>query len=155
MKINEKYKITFDLYGLLLFLLIMLPNFIWFVIPAPNDILRIESITPGLDITSSFFQVMMVIALCFIANKERQKPMDKLFVIAIIITVSFYFLGWVFYYNGFAGPVVILTLCIVPCLSFIIFSVARKNIFSLIFSTIFMVCHFIYTFMNFTYVFSI
>ncbi len=32
----KKYKIGFDIWGALLFLIIMIPNFIWFVIPAPN-----------------------------------------------------------------------------------------------------------------------
>jgi hypothetical protein len=36
--------IKFNIYGLLLFIFIMIPNFIWFVVKAPNDILRSESI---------------------------------------------------------------------------------------------------------------
>ncbi len=37
---NKKYKIGFDIRGLIIFIVIMIPNFIWFAVPAPNDILR-------------------------------------------------------------------------------------------------------------------
>ena len=45
----KEYKFGFNIYGLLLFLIIMIPNFIWFAIPAPNDVLRTESVTEVID----------------------------------------------------------------------------------------------------------
>ena len=36
----KKYRFGFEPWGLLLFLVVMLPNLIWFAVPAPNDILR-------------------------------------------------------------------------------------------------------------------
>ncbi len=42
------YKIGFEAGGLVLFAVIMLPNFLWFAVPTPNDVLRRESITPTL-----------------------------------------------------------------------------------------------------------
>ena len=41
----KKYKFEFDIWGFVLFLVIMIPNFIWFKIPASNDILRTESVS--------------------------------------------------------------------------------------------------------------
>ena len=41
----KKYRFGFDVWALVLFFIIMIPNFVWFVVPAPNDILRGESIT--------------------------------------------------------------------------------------------------------------
>lgn len=38
----KKYEFGFDVGCLLLFLIIMIPNFIWFAAPAPNDVLRME-----------------------------------------------------------------------------------------------------------------
>ena len=46
----KKYKIGFDIWGLIIFIIIMIPNFIWFAVPAPNDILRGESITKTVDV---------------------------------------------------------------------------------------------------------
>ena len=53
----NQYRFGFDPWGLLLFLLVMLPNFIWFAVPAPNDILRADSVTPVVDAIGSVFQV--------------------------------------------------------------------------------------------------
>ena len=56
----EKYKFGFDIWGLILFLVIMLPNFIWFAVPAPNDILRVESVTKVADAIGSVCQVVRI-----------------------------------------------------------------------------------------------
>ena len=45
----KEYKFGFNIYGLLLFLIIMIPNFIWFAVPAPDDVLRVESVTEMID----------------------------------------------------------------------------------------------------------
>ena len=64
----KKYKIGFDIWGLILFLVIMIPNFIWFAVPAPNDILRVESVTKVADAIGSVSQVLMVFALIISKN---------------------------------------------------------------------------------------
>ncbi len=69
----KNYKAGFEPWGLVLFLTVMIPNFIWFALPAPNDILRTESITPITDTIASVCQVMFVAALCVIVRKDRVK----------------------------------------------------------------------------------
>ncbi len=51
----KRYKLCFEIWGLLLFFIIMIPNFIWFAIPAPNDILRAKSITEMVDTVASIY----------------------------------------------------------------------------------------------------
>ena len=63
MKLLKQYRFGFDLSGLLLFLLVMLPNFIWFAVPAPNDVLRADSVTPVVDVIASVCQVLTVACL--------------------------------------------------------------------------------------------
>ena len=63
---TSHYRFGFDIWGLLLFLLVMLPNFIWFAGPAPNDVLRTESVTPVVDLIASVCQVLTVACLCFL-----------------------------------------------------------------------------------------
>ncbi len=58
----KKYKMGFDMWALVLFIAIMIPNIIWFAIPAPNDILRTESITKIPDTIASISQVVMLVA---------------------------------------------------------------------------------------------
>ena len=145
----RKYKIGFDVLGLLLFLIIMTPNFIWFAVPTSNDILRNESLTPMIDMIASIFQVIMVISLCIIKNKQCQKSMEKTWFKWIVIAIIIYFVGWILYYLGIVNSVIILDLCIAPCVAFIILSIDRKNIIALIASIIFMICHVLYGIMNF------
>ena len=82
----KKYKLGFDIWGALLFLIIMVPNFIWFVVPAPNDILRADSITKTLDTVASVCQVLMIIVLCILINRERKKQKYSPLVIIVIIS---------------------------------------------------------------------
>ena len=74
----KKYKLSFDIWGLLLFLIIMIPNFIWFLYPAPNDVLRADSVTGGIDNIASVCQVLMVMVLCIFVNKESCKLLQAM-----------------------------------------------------------------------------
>ncbi len=145
----RNYKISFDIWGLLLFLAVMLPNFIWFAVPAVNDILRSESKTPTIDFIASVFQVMMVSALCLLANQDRRKPVKGSLRIGTGALIALYYAGWWLYYAGNTNPAVILDLCIAPCLAFVLFSTARKNAVALLSANVFMVCHVIYGIVNF------
>ena len=69
----KNYKFTFDVWGLAVFLIIMIPNFIWFAVPAPDDILRSESKTAVVDAIGSVCQVLFAAALCLIKNKDCGK----------------------------------------------------------------------------------
>lgn len=73
----KNYRLGFDLWGLWLFLLIMLSNFVWFVFPAPDDVLRAKSVTPLIDATAQVFQITMAAALCVVINITRDKPMKR------------------------------------------------------------------------------
>ena len=110
----KKYKFGFDWRGLVLFLIIMLPNFIWFAVPAPNDILRAESVTETVDLIGAVCQVIMVGALCFLVNKDQPKLKFTPLIIGMTVCVIGYFAGWIFYYCGVTNAVVILALTVPP-----------------------------------------
>ncbi len=144
-----KYKLGFDIWGLLLFLGIMVPNFIWFAVPAPNDLLRTDSVTGTLDAIGSVFQVLMVIALCACQNRGR-KPLGFTFLIAaVLICCLLYFASWIMYYRGMANSVVLLGLTVPPCLAFMCFSLDRKNMLALLSATVFFICHLGHAIINF------
>ena len=145
----KNYRFGFDIWGLLLFLAIMCPNFIWFAVPAPNDILRSESVTQTVDMAAQISQVIMVASLCVLINISHRKPMNRKFSVAVAMFCALYFLGWIFYYTGAVNGVVILDLCAAPCMAFLLFSGARKNMVALVFAGIFMVCHLIYGMVNY------
>ena len=115
---------------------------------APNDILRVDSITKAVDTLGSVCQVLMIILLCILIHKERNKPKLPL-IIAVVISCLLYFVSWVFYYCGFTNAFVILGLTIPPCLAFIFFAIARKNMIAIIPISVFTICHLIYGIVNF------
>jgi hypothetical protein len=146
---NSRYRFGFDFWGLLLFLLVMLPNFIWFAVPAPNDILRTESVTPVVDIIGSVFQVLTVACLCFVIHKSRSKLRFSSLIVATIICIAIYYIGWVLYYTANVSPTVILLLTVPPCLAFILFAADRKNLPAVVLAAGFTVCHLIFGVVNF------
>lgn len=145
----KKYKLSFDIWGLLLFLIIMIPNFIWFAIPASNDVLRADSVTAMLDIIASVFQVFMVIALCVLVNRNRSKFHITPLIVFVIICCLLYFASWIGYYAGMVNEIIILGLTLAPCLAFIFFAIDRKNIIAVSFGCVFTICHLIYGVVNF------
>lgn len=145
----KNYKLSFDIYGLLLFLIIMIPNFIWFVLPAPNDVLRMDSVTEVIDTIASVCQVLMVIALCIFTNIKNHKFHITPLIILVIICCLIYFANWVGYYVGIVNTGVILGLTIFPCLAFMFFAIDRKNIIAVVPISIFTICHLIYGVVNF------
>ena len=149
MKPLKQYRFSFDPWGLLLFLLVMLPNFIWFAVPAPDDILRVDSATPVVDAIGSVFQVLTVACLCFVIHKSSSKLRFSPLIIAIIICVAIYYIGWALYYTANVSPIVILLLTVPPCLAFLLFAIDRKNLPAVIFATVFAVCHLVFGVVNF------
>lgn len=145
----KKYKFSFDVWGFLLFLIIIVPNFIWFFIPAPNDILKTESITEVIDTVASVCQVLMITVLCIFRNRESKKFSINPLIIVVMICCVLYFMCWIAYYMGIMNAIIILGLIILPCLAFLFFSIDRKNRIAVILTLVFMVCHLMYGLANF------
>ena len=145
----KKYRVGFDILGLLLFLLVMIPNFIWFEVPAPNDILRAESITPLIDGIGSVSQVIFIAAICILKRKGIDRiRLSKLIILSLAMVIT-YFIGWILYYNGIVNLIAIILLTIPPCMAFILYAVDRKNVIAIISTVIFTVCHVIYGAVNY------
>lgn len=145
----KNYKFSFDIWGLAIFLIIMIPNFIWFAVPAPNDILRTESKTAIIDTIASVCQVLFAVSLCVIVNKNRGRLRFTPKIITAACFTIIYFVGWVLYYAGITAPFVIIFLTLPPCLAFLFFALDRKNYIAAVFISAFTVCHFIYGIVNF------
>ena len=145
----KNYRPGFDPWGLGLFLLIMLPNLVWFVLPAPNDVLRVESVTPLTDTTAQVFQIIMTATLCGVINVTRDKPMKRGYRAGTAACTVLYYSGWAAYFTGTASAAVILDLCLTPCGTFLLFALARRNVLALISGMAFTTCHSIFASINF------
>lgn len=145
----KQYKLGFDASGLILFMIIMIPNFIWFAVPAPNDVLRKESVTALIDTIASVCQVMFLAALCVLVNREKRRLKCTPLLIFSIVCACLYYFGWALYYTGIVHPLVILSLTLPPCLAFVLFALDRKNYIAVIPAAGFTVCHLIYGIVNY------
>lgn len=145
----KKYRFGVDICGIIVFMIVMIPNFIWIAIPAPNDVLRKESVTAIIDTVGSICQVLFVSSLCIIINKERNKLQFSPLLISSMVCIILYFIGWVLYYIGFINPFVILSLKLPPCLAFIFFALERKNVIAVVPAVCFTICHLIYGVVNY------
>lgn len=146
---DRKLKFSFQIWGLLLFFLIMLPNFYSFAVPAPHDIFAVPSVTAGLDTFASICQVLMVAALCLLENRQARPIRLSPWVLACLGCCLVYYGGWVLYYHGVTNAAVILDLCIAPCLAFGFFAVDRKNWIATVPLAVFTACHLAYAISNF------
>lgn len=138
----KKYKFGVDAYAAVLFLLIMLPNFVWFAFPAPNDILRSASQTPLLDAAASLLQTIMVALMCLL--KRRDAAAVRLSSGWVLSAGSFclcYYAVWLAYYRGHVGAAVILGQCIFPSLSFAAYQLDRRNWPALLVLVLFTLLH--------------
>ncbi len=145
----KNYELKFDVWGLLLFVVIMIPNFFWFGVRAPHDVLRTQSLTETVDQVGSICQVLMIVALCIFKNRNAQNIHINLLIILMFCSCLLYFFSWIVYYCGMVNEIVILGLIAFPCLAFLFFEIDRKNGIALIPTLIFTVCHFVYGFVNF------
>lgn len=147
----KNYKLGFDGWALLLFLIVMFPNFLWFFIPAPNDVLRAESVTGAVDTIASVCQVLLVAALCVLRNQNCGRLRFTPLLFGALLCVFLYFFSWAFYYRGVVTTAVLLGLTLPPCLAFLFFALARKNYIAVIPIFLFTICHTIYAFANFIF----
>ena len=143
----KNYRFGFDVGAAVLFAAVMLPNIYWFAVPAPNDILRGASVTPTIDIIGSVFQVLMIGLLCILKNTAAGKRTKLLWGAAACYGI--YCAAWIVYYRGIVAPLVILALCLAPCLAFGFYAAGRKNCPVQIFLAGFTICHLIYGIVNF------
>ena len=143
------YKFTFNPSALLLFALVMLPNIIWFFIPAPNDILRNPSDTPILDALASILQVILIIALLLIKNNRARKLKTTPLIVLSVAFCLLYYICWILYYCNVVTGAVLVCLCLFPCLSFLFYGFDRKNYIALLPLAVFTLLHLLSTVINF------
>lgn len=137
----KKYKFGFDFSAFVLFLAIMAPNFFWFAMPAPHDVLRTAPSPAALDAIASICQVLMVVTLCLLINRERERLRATPLMVSAAVCCVLYFVSWAVYYTGLVNAVVIFGLILPPCGAFLLFAVDRRNMIAAGFASLFTLFH--------------
>ena len=148
--LRKNYRFGLDKWGAALFLAVMLPNFFWFAVPAPSDILRAPSLSGGLDAVAGMCQIWMAAALAGVVNRRAPAQRGlRLLPAAALGSLACYYGAWAVYYQGVAAPAVILALAGFPCAAFLLYEASRKNGIALVPTAIFKICHLISSATNF------
>lgn len=138
----------FNPHALVAFILVMLPNILWFILPAENDILRIPSQTPTADTIASVFQALFAAVFILLVKREKSER-RRGWIIGFSVFLLIYFIGWGCYYCGIADSSVMLILCLAPCLALGCHSISANNYPALIPLTGFTACHLYFCLVNF------
>lgn len=144
----RKYRMGFDLKALVLFMIIMLPTWVWASSPAPNDVLRAPSATPVLDGIGTACQVVFLFVLCAFLHQNRRGTTIGPLLILCIISALLYYLGWGLYYAGLTSWPVILLMTLPPCLAFGFYALHQRCYIALVPIGLFTVCHMVSAFVN-------
>ena len=145
----KKYRFGFEWRGLMLFLAIMVPNFIWMAVPAPNDILRVDSRTPVTDTIGTVCQIAFVACLCLLIRNDQKPFCITGMIKGVIVTAVLYYICWILYYQGVANAAVIVGLTVFPCAAFLLFAIDRRNMCATVPIILFTACHLVYATVNF------
>ncbi len=145
----KKYKFAFNLWAIILFLAMMLPYVYWFIIPAPNDILRTKSVTPILDNVASICQTITIALLCLIQRNDVGRLRWSSTVLCTVIWYVTYIVTWFFYYQGNTHSIIIVLLCLMPCLALGSYMMDRKNYLAILPLLLFSICHLLHGILNF------
>lgn len=149
MSLTKNYMMGFDAWALALFAAIMLPNIFWFAVPAPVDVLRVDSVTEDLDTVASVLQIAMLAALCLLKNRDAEDTHLSALVVAAGACVLVYYICWIAYYLGVVAMPVVLGMAIFPCAAFVLYAADRKNWIAFALACAFALCHLIFAVCNF------
>ncbi len=149
MSLMKNYRMGFDAWALALFAAIMLPNTFWLAVPAPMDVLRVDSVTEGLDAIASVLQIAMLAALCLLRSRDAEGICLSSMVVATGICVLMYYICWIAYYLSVVAVPVVLGMAIFPCAAFVLYAADRKNWIAFALACAFALCHLIFAVCNF------
>lgn len=137
------YKIGFDLWGFILFAVLMIPNIVYWCLPAFNDL----GGNALLDFIALFFEVPSIVFLIVMKRKhpERRHLFDSLYIMTAAM-VLFYYVAWIVYFCGFNQLNVILFLTVCPCAALLLYELERKNLLALFPTAVFSVLHIVSAF---------
>lgn len=129
MELNKpKYEIALSVPGLVLLLLLNLPDVIWILHPAENDVLISKPAFLPLDILAIIFVICFNALICIIANRSVEPFSFKSpYIIMIVFLMIGYYVLWGLYYNLVRGPALVFGMDLLPCLICGLFVIDRKN----------------------------
>ncbi|MGV8980992.1 hypothetical protein [Clostridium sp.] len=140
--------IAFSWKGLVVFLLPMIPNIFYFLIPASDVSGNNVNTHLILDVLEHGSQAIFIFLLIFVVKKHTSEIVCP-YTISMAIMLSFYYILWIFCFTGKANLVILLGMAVIPVIYFILAEMWLHNYLAIIPTAVFGVMHFIITYMDF------
>lgn len=134
--------------GLVIFLLPMLPNVMFFIVKDPNGSMSAANNHFVLDIVEHGSQVIFAALLIFIVSR-KDSPVLCGYTILMLILLLFYYGLWIGYFTIGAGFIMLMAMAVLPVIYFISGEIWLHNIPAVIPTAIFGIVHIIITYMDY------
>lgn len=144
------YSFGFSWKGLSVFLLIMIPNIFYFLLPNLNVSGNAITHYLILDIIEHANQAISIILLIFLIN-GKSSPIVSPYTLCIAILLLTYYVLWVFYFVGSKNLIILLGMAVLPVAYFALVEIWIHNFPAIIPTAIFGFVHIIITYMDFRY----
>lgn len=139
----KKYKLGFSFIGLIAFLLPMIPNVFWILLPPVSSTLPAnESALPFIKVVGTVCQSLMIALLILVVNTRRKSDTSKSIIAAVGVACLISYLAlWVLYFTMPITPMLLLMMAALPSAYFICVGYYLENYPSLIPATLFALIH--------------
>lgn len=143
------YHFGFSLRGFIIFLLPMIPNIFYFLIPAADASGKNVNSHLILDIFEHGSQAVFFFLLIFVIRIETFEILSP-YTIGMAIMLILYYILWIFYFTGKVNLVILLGMAILPVVYFILGEMWLHIYIAVIPTVLFGIVHVIITYMDFS-----
>ncbi|MBL4933281.1 hypothetical protein [Clostridium paridis] len=144
------YYFGFSFYGLIIFLLPMIPNLFYFIKPVPYTLGNNENKHVLLDIIENIFRVVFFTMLILVVSEQAIK-IHSTHIIWIVIILLLYYVFWGFFFIGKVNLIIILGLAIFPVTYFILSEIWLHNYIAIIPTGLFGIIHVIISYSDYEF----
>lgn len=138
----------FSLKGLIVFLLPMLPNIFFFILPKRNDSVAVANNHLLLDIIEHGSQAIFFALLIFCVS-TKESPILCGYTIFMTIFLLSYYGFWLGYFTKGANFIMLMSMAVFPVIYFILSEIWLHNLLAIVPLTIFGIVHIIITYMDY------
>lgn len=147
----KKYKIGFSTKGFIAFLIPIIPNIIWAILPPVSTSLPSNDahtpIVAALQVISQFLMIALMIVL--VNTKRKNPPINKWIGGFGFLCLIGYLLSWMIYYNFNITPILLIAMAVLPSIYFICICYVLQNNPALLAAVVFGIIHIATTVSNY------
>ncbi|WP_315121961.1 hypothetical protein [uncultured Clostridium sp.] len=142
------YHFGFSWKGFIVFLLPMIPNIFYFLMPSSDVSGNNVNGHLILDVLEHGSQAMFIFLLIFVIRKQTSEILCT-YTIGMEIMLIFYYVLWIFCFVGKANLVILLGMAVIPVVYFVLAEMWLHNYLAIIPTAFLGIVHVIITYMNF------